>query len=986
MKIANKISFSFFAIAIILTSAVGTILYLVAREDLQKSIYNKLDTVVASRANHIETYLKMLEISVGQLSKSTVLENFLKTSGKEDIRQGESFEKAMKRLARTKEANPSIAEFLLMDRIGKVIASSNESSVGIDKSSDSFFFGGQKDTYIKDAYYFEAYKEPLIAVSAPFLDSNTGEFLGVIAARVRLNDLNNIVREKTGLGDTGEIYIVNKYGFMVTHSRFKKDLVLKQRVDTQNVREARLHEGREHPLSEKKKINVFPGYRGVQVLGAHEYISQMKWAVLAEIDASEVFRPLVKIRLVFLAILFIVPLTAWLVGIFIAKLITDPLHKLHKGTEIIGSGNLDCKVGTDAKDEVGQLSRAFDEMVENLKKNTTSIENLNKEIAGRKKTEDVLKVLEKKYRSLVENIPDVVWTTDINGSTIFISPNVEKIYGYTPEEIYKGSDETWFDRIHPDDKEKVKRTFIKLFEKKELYDIEYRIKSKDGKWIWLYDRATEVYEKNGIKYADGIFSEITERKKTEEALKESEGKFRAIFDNVNDGILLADTEIKKFYTGNNTACQMLGYSLEEIKNLGVTDIHPEEDLPYVIEQFERQVRKEIAVAKDLPVKRKDGSVFYADVNTSSVALAGRTYLLGIFRDITERKKLEEQLQINKASFYNIVEKSTDGVIVVDKEGIVQFINHAAENLFGHKAEDMIGEMFGFPVVTDEVMELDVIRNGKEPGIAEMRVVETQWEDHGARLALLRDITERKGVEEKLKETIRMKSVFISTVSHELRTPLTAIKGGIDLVLDGLAGNINEEQKEVLDISKKNVDRLTRLINNVLDFQKLNSGKMKFNLEANDINQIVKDVYKTMNTPAKATGPDILLELDTSLPRCSFDSDMITQVLTNLVNNAMKFTEKGNITIKTSKTEDAVLVSVSDTGCGIRKEDISKLFNNFEQLGHSGERKTGGTGLGLAISKEIVVRYGGMIWAESEHGKGSKFTFTLPMWTNLLDNI
>jgi PAS domain S-box-containing protein len=128
----------------------------------------------------------------------------------------------------------------------------------------------------------------------------------------------------------------------------------------------------------------------------------------------------------------------------------------------------------------------------------------------------------------------------------------------------------------------------------------------------------------------------------EEALRDSEGGFRAIFDNANDGILLADEETKKFYTSNNTACQMLGYSLEEIKNLGVPDIHPKEDLPYVIEQFEKQVRREIAVAKDLPVKRKDGSIFYADVNTSLVILAGRTYLLGIFRDVTEHKRAEEE--------------------------------------------------------------------------------------------------------------------------------------------------------------------------------------------------------------------------------------------------------------------------------------------------------------------------------------------------------
>ena len=128
------------------------------------------------------------------------------------------------------------------------------------------------------------------------------------------------------------------------------------------------------------------------------------------------------------------------------------------------------------------------------------------------------------------------------------------------------------------------------------------------------------------------------------ALRDAEASFRAIFDNASDGILLADEATKKFYIGNNTICQMLGYGLEEIKNLSVTDIHPKEELPYVIGQFERQARREIALAEGLPMKRKDGSVFYADVNTSLVTLAGRTHLLGLFRDITERKQAEEELE------------------------------------------------------------------------------------------------------------------------------------------------------------------------------------------------------------------------------------------------------------------------------------------------------------------------------------------------------
>ena len=346
----------------------------------------------------------------------------------------------------------------------------------------------------------------------------------------------------------------------------------------------------------------------------------------------------------------------------------------------------------------------------------------------------------------------------------------------------------------------------------------------------------------------------------------------------------------------------------------------------------------------------------------------------------ERKKAQEQLKVSKASFHNIVEKSTDGIIVMDKDGVVQFVNHAAEALFGRKAEKLVGELLGFPIVDGEVMELDVLHQAKEPGIAEMRVVDTQWNEQPAYLALLRDITARKKAEEKLKETMIAKSEFTSTVSHELRTPLTAIKEGIALVVGGLAGEVNEEQKEILDISKKNVDRLARLINDVLDFQKLESGKMKFDIQPNSINELARDVYEMMAPTAKDRGAGFLLELDDSLSKTGFDSDKITQVLTNLVTNAMKFTEKGNITIKTGKKNGTIHVSVSDTGHGIKKEDLPRVFDRFEQLATGGERKTGGTGLGLAISKNIIEQHDGRIWVESTFGKGSKFTFTLPVYS------
>lgn len=244
-----------------------------------------------------------------------------------------------------------------------------------------------------------------------------------------------------------------------------------------------------------------------------------------------------------------------------------------------------------------------------------------------------------------------------------------------------------------------------------------------------------------------------------------------------------------------------------------------------------------------------------------------------------------------------------------------------------------------------------------------------------------DITELMLSKEHLKEAQNrsaMKSQFVSVISHELRTPLTSMKGSIAILSNGAIGAINKKQREMLDITKGNIDRLTRLINEVLDFQKLDAGKTGFNMQRNDINEIVGEVEKTTLPLVGKAGLKLIVKLDETLPMVNLDRDKIIQVLTNLVDNAVKFTEKGGITITTAKNDNIICVSVQDTGCGIKKEDMSKLFNQFEQLSGVNDRKTGGTGLGLAICKEIIEKHNGKITAESEFGEGTTISFVLPI--------
>jgi signal transduction histidine kinase len=238
------------------------------------------------------------------------------------------------------------------------------------------------------------------------------------------------------------------------------------------------------------------------------------------------------------------------------------------------------------------------------------------------------------------------------------------------------------------------------------------------------------------------------------------------------------------------------------------------------------------------------------------------------------------------------------------------------------------------------------------------------------LGVSRDITERKRLE-------TTKDDFVSMVSHELRSPITVIKETIALVLEEAAGPVGSEQRELMSAAKRNVDRLARLVNDVLDLQKLQAGQVEFRPAAEDVAEIVGDVHAFMLPVAREKGL-ALEKAAADLPRVVLDRDKIVQVLTNLVSNAIKFTDRGSVVISASRGDDGgVLLSVADTGIGIRAEDISKLFKAFSQVSASARWEKGSTGLGLVISKEIVTAHGGRIWAESEPGKGSTFSVRLP---------
>lgn len=543
---------------------------------------------------------------------------------------------------------------------------------------------------------------------------------------------------------------------------------------------------------------------------------------------------------------------------------------------------------------------------------------------------------------------------------------------------------------------------------KSLHPKTFEIKDKEENWYSVHIRPYRTLD-NRIDGVVAIFIDITERKQLERKLAQAkEEEFSAVFDNAVDGILIANMENKKFYKGNNAICRMLGYSLEEIKDLGVMDIHPEKDLPHVISQFERQAKGDFHLAEDLPIKRKDGSIFYADVNATNITIAGKVYLMGFFHDTTNRKQAEDLLRKSEDRYRSLFVSSHDAIMTLEpptwkytsgNPATIELFKMKTEAEFlsyepwklspelqpdGRASKEKAKEMIETAMREgSHFFEWTHKRANGEEFFANVQLSRVKQGEKAFLYAIIRDITERRRLEEKLKladelkSDTEMKSRFASMVSHELRSPLGAIKEGVNLVLEGLAGNINDEQRDLLDTAKRNTDRLGRLINNVLDFQKMESGKMRFDIRKNDINEAVLEVNKAMSFLAKEKGLDLAVNTDNSIPRVRFDKDQIIQVLTNLVSNAIKYTEKGNITIYTKQEDNTVHVIVQDTGIGIKTEDIEKLFQVFEQLDSTRDKRKGGTGLGLAISNEIILAHKGKIWAESKEGKGSTFHFTIP---------
>jgi len=364
------------------------------------------------------------------------------------------------------------------------------------------------------------------------------------------------------------------------------------------------------------------------------------------------------------------------------------------------------------------------------------------------------------------------------------------------------------------------------------------------------------------------------------------------------------------------------------------------------------------------------------------------------QELSEKAKNEEialkkynKVLIEKKNTEAVIRSIAEGLVVVDAQGKVIMMNPAAEKLLDASKREKIGK----PILQDLKDEqlISLARPSSAEGNREIElnssrdetkkilrsstaVIENENGETVGMVSVLSDITKQK-------ELDRLKENFIANVTHELRTPLIAIDKSITLLLSGEPGAIAPAQRQFLDIAERNLKRLANLINDLLDMSKLESGKMVLSRKTASIEKIITDVVQSFQSWAGTKSITIVDKVQKGLPQVSIDSDRIIQVFNNLMGNAIKFTPNGGVITLSGKQEGGNLyLSVADSGPGIAKDDLKKIFDKFYQTGQRAPTDIAGTGLGLSIAKEIIDLHGGTIWVESQEGKGTKFIFTLPL--------
>lgn len=685
------------------------------------------------------------------------------------------------------------------------------------------------------------------------------------------------------------------------------------------------------------------------------------------------------------------------------------LHSPEETKEFIDKIKQVFKNGKPIKDEHNKNDKWFLRTLSPVKDymtgQITAVLVISKDITDLKKTKEAPLENEKKYRTIFELSPEAIVLLDKKGTLLDANGRICDWLQYKPEEII-GQNLLKLPFLPKESKVKVKKKFIQrmLGEKIAPYELDFI--AKNGKKRIGMIQATPIKDENGKIVADlVVISDVTEHKKMENALKESEEKFRVVLENSLDMIYQLNIKANTYDYVSPSSIKVVGYTPEEVISFGVKKmndlVHPD-DRKILREHFNKIVNhkeeKDVAQALEYRIKHKNlGYRWISDIRSvifdekdEAVAIVGNA------KDITEQKKVWDELTKSEEKYRVLAETSADGVFTTDVLGRLVYINPSLEKLMGRRKSKILATSFkdylsessvyAFQQIIVDIRKNDQRMENIELGIIHEEGYEIPVEANIAPLkkggsfvgieCTVRDVSEREKVVRELKKSENLRTEFMNIAAHELKSPVTPIKGYLELIESDK--DVDEKIKNWARIALRNAERLSLLVNDILDVSRLDTDTMRFNMEKIDPGKILDDASEDIKPAIENKNLKFIKEIPKDLPKILADKYRLSQVLKNLLGNAIKFTDYGSITLKAKVEEDHLIITVEDTGVGISSGELKKIFTKLYQAYTGEDRGTEGAGLGLYICKETINKHKGEIWATSEIGKGSTFTIKLPI--------
>ncbi|HNW47643.1 MAG TPA: PAS domain S-box protein [Thermotogota bacterium] len=613
------------------------------------------------------------------------------------------------------------------------------------------------------------------------------------------------------------------------------------------------------------------------------------------------------------------------------------------------------------------------------------ITDLKKAESQLQEAEKQIRDKEARYTSLFNQSHDAVFILDLKGNVIESNKRAEELLGFTKQEM-KGLplDVTSAapERSYQVLEQILSGNVVPLYERP--------FRRKDGTTVPVEISAELVRDGEGLPtHIQSVVRDISERKRIEKKLIESEDNFRTFFETMEDMIFVADRQGRVFFT-NGAVTRKLGYSLDELMGMHVLDVHPVDRRKEAAEIYSDMFAGKLTTCP-LPLGRKDGSEVPVETRVWFGKWDGTECIFGVSKDLSqEQEALRMFNRIFEKNPTSMALSSTeDDRFIEVNQAFIDRTGYTRDEVIGKKAKDLC--LTEYPETFERIVEgfakdgfvhnLEIKFRTKHGEILDGLFSGESFEVLGKKinLTVLADITAQKNAEITALQASRAKSEFLANMSHEIRTPLNGVIGFGELLLKTQLNPSQRQYAENLTVAGRS---LLEIINQILDFSKIEAGKLELEKTPEDLIHLVQSTLDIVKLNAEKKNLELLLAIQPDIPRYAIvDPLRLKQILVNLLGNAVKFTQSGEVeltlTCEIKEGNNGVFrFSIRDTGIGIDHEQQKKLFNAFTQADSSVTRKYGGTGLGLMISNLLAKKMGSEIHVESEKGKGSTFSFTI----------